>query len=44
MFLIILEAMKMENSIDAERGGIVHSVSVRVGDNVMEGDVLMVIE
>ena len=42
--LVVLEAMKMENSIDAERGGIVHSVSVRVGDNVMEGDVLMVIE
>lgn len=42
--LVVLEAMKMENNIDAERGGVVKSVAVQAGATVMEGDVLLVIE
>ena len=40
----VLEAMKMENNIDAERGGVVKQVLVQAGATVMEGDVLLVIE
>ena len=42
--LLVLEAMKMENNIDAERGGVVKQVLVQAGATVMEGDVLLVIE
>ncbi|MBO5813261.1 MAG: biotin/lipoyl-binding protein [Alistipes sp.] len=42
--VIVLEAMKMENNIDAERGGVVKQVLVSAGATVMEGDVLLVIE
>lgn len=42
--LVILEAMKMENNIDALKGGVVKSVNVQAGATVMEGDLLMVIE
>ena len=42
--LLVLEAMKMENNIDAERGGVVKQVLVQSGATVMEGDVLLVIE
>lgn len=42
--LLILEAMKMENNIDADKEGKVVSVSKNKGDSVMEGDVLVVIE
>ena len=42
--LLVLEAMKMENNIDAERGGVVKQVLVQTGATVMEGDVLLVIE
>ena len=42
--LVVLEAMKMENNIDAERGGVVKQVLVQAGATVMEGDVLIVIE
>ena len=42
--LAILEAMKMENNIDAAHGGVVKSIKVQAGATVMEGDVLMVIE
>ncbi|MBR1769177.1 MAG: acetyl-CoA carboxylase biotin carboxyl carrier protein subunit [Bacteroidales bacterium] len=42
--LVLLEAMKMENQIDADRGGIIKSVNVRKGDVIMEGDVLVTIE
>ena len=40
----VLEAMKMENNIDAERGGVVKQVVVAAGATVMEGDLLIVIE
>ena len=42
--VVVLEAMKMENNIDAERGGVVKQVLVQAGATVMEGDVLLVIE
>ena len=42
--LCVLEAMKMENSVDAEGAGTVREVHVSVGDNVGSGDVLFVIE
>jgi acetyl-CoA/propionyl-CoA carboxylase, biotin carboxylase, biotin carboxyl carrier protein len=42
--LLVLEAMKMENHINAESGGTVKEVRVAAGDNVGTGDVLVVIE
>jgi biotin carboxyl carrier protein len=41
--LLLLEAMKMENKIDADKQGTVKEVKVTAGDTVMEGDVLLVI-
>ena len=40
----VLEAMKMENQVDAEHAGTVTEVRVAAGDNVSAGDVLAVIE
>ncbi len=42
--LLVLEAMKMENNIDAYRGGVVKEILVQQGATVMEGDNLIVIE
>ncbi|HEY4397796.1 MAG TPA: biotin carboxylase N-terminal domain-containing protein [Acidimicrobiia bacterium] len=42
--LLVLEAMKMENHINAEGGGTVKEVRVAAGDTVGTGDVLIVIE
>ena len=42
--MAVLEAMKMENNIDAERGGVVKQVLGSAGATVMEGNVLLVIE
>ena len=42
--LCVLEAMKMENQVDAERTGTVSEVRVAPGDNVGAGDVMFVIE
>jgi acetyl-CoA/propionyl-CoA carboxylase biotin carboxyl carrier protein len=42
--LLVLEAMKMENHINAESGGTVKEVRVAAGDTVGTGDVLIVIE
>lgn len=41
MKLITLEAMKMENNINADKEGTVKSVKVRQGDSVLEGDILI---
>lgn len=41
--LITLEAMKMENNINADKEGRVISMKVSKGDSVMEGDILIVI-
>ncbi|HEV7886684.1 MAG TPA: biotin/lipoyl-containing protein, partial [Acidimicrobiales bacterium] len=40
----VLEAMKMENNIMAEKAGTVAEVKVKVGDTVGAGDVVVVIE
>jgi acetyl-CoA/propionyl-CoA carboxylase biotin carboxyl carrier protein len=40
----VLEAMKMENNINAERSGTVTEVKVAPGDAVGTGDVLAIIE
>jgi acetyl-CoA/propionyl-CoA carboxylase biotin carboxyl carrier protein len=42
--MIILEAMKMENSINAEKSGVVTSIRVSEGDSVSAGDVVAVVE
>ena len=42
--LVVLEAMKMENHINAEKAGTVKEVRVATGDTVGTGDVLVVIE
>jgi acetyl-CoA/propionyl-CoA carboxylase biotin carboxyl carrier protein len=41
--VVILEAMKMENQITAERSGTVQEVKVGAGDTVGSGDVVVVI-
>ena len=41
--VVLLEAMKMENNIEADQDGMVESVNVRKGDSVLEGDALIVI-
>jgi acetyl-CoA/propionyl-CoA carboxylase, biotin carboxylase, biotin carboxyl carrier protein len=41
--LLVLEAMKMENSIKAEISGVVTEIRVKPGDTVGGGDVLMVL-
>ncbi|MBP5541343.1 MAG: biotin/lipoyl-binding protein [Bacteroidales bacterium] len=41
--VVLLEAMKMENNIEADTDGVVKSVNVRKGDSVLEGDTLIVI-
>ena len=42
--IIILEAMKMENNINADKDGTVTAISVNKGDSVLEGSVLVTIE
>lgn len=39
--LLIYEAMKMENTILAEKDGTVSAIKVQPGDSVLEGDVLI---
>ncbi len=42
--VLVLEAMKMENHINAEQGGTVKEVRVNGGDTVSAGDILIVVE
>ena len=42
--LIILEAMKMENSINADKDGKVAAINVSKGESVLEGTDLIIIE
>lgn len=42
--LITLEAMKMENSVQADKAGEVIAIHFNTGDAVMEGDVLITIK
>ena len=41
--VVILEAMKMQNNIEAETSGTITSINVNKGDAVMEGDPLVTI-
>jgi acetyl-CoA/propionyl-CoA carboxylase biotin carboxyl carrier protein len=42
--IVILEAMKMENSVNAEKAGVVKQIMVAAGDSVGGGDVVAVVE
>ena len=42
--LIVLEAMKMENVISADRDGVIKEIKVDRGDSVLEGTDLVIIE
>lgn len=42
--IMLLEAMKMENNIEADRDGKIAKIAVDKGATVMEGDVLFIIE
>ncbi len=42
--LLVLEAMKMENNILAEKSGTIKSINCSVGDTVLQGAVLVEIE
>lgn len=42
--IIILEAMKMENNINAHKEGKVTAINVKNGDSVLEGTDLIIIE
>jgi glutaconyl-CoA/methylmalonyl-CoA decarboxylase subunit gamma len=39
--LLIMEAMKMENNVLADRKGVIESIPVKIGDAVLQGDVLV---
>jgi biotin carboxyl carrier protein len=39
--LIIMEAMKMENNVLAEKDGVIEKINVKPGDAVLQGDVLI---
>ena len=41
--VLVLEAMKMQNNIESEYAGQVTSITVKQGDTVMEGSVMMTI-
>jgi biotin carboxyl carrier protein len=41
--VIVLEAMKMQNNIEAETAGTITAINVTPGDSVMEGSVLLTI-
>jgi acetyl-CoA/propionyl-CoA carboxylase biotin carboxyl carrier protein len=40
----VLEAMKMENDVHTQKGGTVKQILVGVGDSVLEGADIMIIE
>lgn len=42
--IIILEAMKMENNINADKDGKIAAINVNKGDSVLEGNDLVIIE
>ena len=42
--VVILEAMKMENTVAAEKSGVISAVRVATGDSVAAGDVVVEIE
>jgi len=42
--VMTLEAMKMENTLNAEKDGVVKEIKVNTGDSVLEGAELIIIE
>ena len=42
--LLILEAMKMENTIPSDRDGVIAEINVNKGDSVLEGTDLVIIK
>jgi acetyl-CoA carboxylase biotin carboxyl carrier protein len=42
--LVVIEALKMENTVYAPSGGTVKEIKVKIGDSVEDGAVLLVIE
>lgn len=42
--LLVLEAMKMENNITAEKSGTVSSINITVGQQVLQNDLLLEME
>jgi acetyl-CoA carboxylase biotin carboxyl carrier protein len=42
--IVIIEAMKMENPVFATEGGVVKEIKVKEGQQVAEGEVLIVLE
>ena len=42
--LLIMEAMKMENDIKAEKNGVITAIKIKEGDAVLQGDVLIEME
>ena len=42
--LVVLESMKMEHAIVSESAGVVTAISIAVGDTVMPGDALVLVE
>ena len=42
--VVVLEAMKMENQINAEKAGTIKEIKVAAGDTVGGGDVVAVID
>jgi biotin carboxyl carrier protein len=41
--VVLLEAMKMENNIDADKDGVIKEIKVSKGDSVNEGDTILII-
>ncbi len=39
--ILVMEAMKMENQVQSEKGGEVTAIKVNVGDSVLQDDVLI---
>jgi acetyl-CoA carboxylase biotin carboxyl carrier protein len=42
--LVVIEALKMENTVYAPSGGTVKEIKVKIGDSVDDGALLLVIE
>ena len=42
--LFVLEAMKMENNIEADREGVIEKIHRTKGDTVLEGDAILIIK
>lgn len=42
--LVVLEAMKMENTITSEKSGLVSAINVKIGQQVLQGEVMIELE